>query len=79
MYRALGANSISGPSLFKPGIDAELILRAESHDGAPAVGAFARHDDFLQERRRLERDRRRDRNASERDAGVKRFYKVRGL
>ena len=71
-YRALEV-SISGPSLFKPGIDAELILRAESHDGAPAVGAFAVTTTFFKS----------DGGSSaiagaieltERDAGVKRFY-----
>ena len=71
-YRALEV-SISGPSLFKPGIDAELILQGESHDGAPAVGAFAVTTTFFKS----------DGGSSaiagaieltERNAGVKRFY-----
>ena len=72
-YRALEV-SISGPSLFKPGIDAELILRAESRDGAPAVGAFAATTTFFKSDGGSSAPIASAIELTERDAGVKRFY-----
>jgi CD109 antigen len=72
-YRALEV-SISGPSLFKPGIDAELILRAESRDGAPAVGAFAATTTFFKSDGGSSSPIASAIELTERDAGVKRFY-----
>ena len=44
-YRAFEV-SIKGPSLFKPGTDAEMVLEAKTHDGAAVVGAFATKTTF---------------------------------
>lgn len=44
-YRAFEV-SIKGPSLFKPGTDAEMVLEAKTHDGAAVVGSFATKTTF---------------------------------
>jgi hypothetical protein len=71
-YRAFEV-SIKGPSLFKPGTDAEMVLEAKTHDGAAVVGAFATKTTF----RKTDGGSSTTTNAIEltaADQGLKRFY-----